>query len=34
LLEQYVDQLQSVFGGGSCHRLMIRSTGVTHLDIG
>jgi galactokinase len=34
VLEEYVGQLQAVFGEGSCHRLMIRSTGATHLDIG
>jgi galactokinase len=34
LLEQYMDRLQSIFGQGSCHGLMIRSIGATHLDIG
>jgi galactokinase len=34
LLERYVDQLQSIFGQGSCHRLMIRPIGATHLDVG
>jgi galactokinase len=32
MLDQYVGQLQSVFGEGSCHRLMIRSAGATRLD--
>jgi galactokinase len=34
LLEGYIDQLQSIFGHGSCHGLMIRPIGATHLDIG